>query len=132
MIEDKKQRLDQWLVFARFVKTRSLAANIISHGKLRINGKAVIKSHHRIQIGNEISFIHLDRLYHIKVLSLPQKRISPSEKESVFEYLDDILFVGDEKAIQHRIFSKVNVHKGKSEYSRKQNQEARKIKYKIP
>ncbi len=126
------QRLDQWLVFARFVKTRSLAAHIISHGKLRVNGKSVIKSHHRIQIDDEISFIHLDRLHHLKILSLPEKRISPKQKETVFSYLDDVLFVGDEKALLQRKLSKVNVHKGKEEYSRRQNQKAREIKYKIP
>ncbi len=132
MTEKSKQRLDQWLVFARFVKTRSLAVQIISHGKLRINGKVVIKSHHRIQIDDEISFIYLDRLHHIKILALPQKRISPFQKDSVFCYLSELLFVGNEKTLQHRSLSKVSVHKGKEEYSRKQNQKAREIKYKFP
>ncbi len=32
-----QQRLDQWLVFTRFAKTRELAKILITKGKLRIN-----------------------------------------------------------------------------------------------
>ncbi len=129
--EISEQRFDQWLVFARFVKTRSLATQIISHGQLRINGKAVNKSHFRIKKGDEVSFIHLDRLHHFKVLSLPQKRISPPQKDDVFCYMDEVIFVGDEQQRLQRRLSKVNIHKGKEEYSRKQNKMARELKYKL-
>ncbi len=132
MKEITEQRLDQWLVFARFVKTRSLAAHLISNGKLRINEKPIIKSHHRIKVDDEVSFIHLDRLHHFKILALPQKRISPPQKDMVFSYLDEVVFVGDEQKRLQRSFSKVSIHKGKEEYSRKQNKAARDIKYKFP
>ncbi len=132
MTEKQSQRLDKWLVFARFVKTRSLAARIISHGKLRINGKPVNKSHSAIHIGDEVSFIHLDRLHHFKILSLPPKRISAPQKDEVFSYQEEVVFVGDEKQLLRNSLSRVNIHKGKEEYSRKQNQKAREMKYKLP
>ncbi len=34
-----RQRLDKWLWFARFAKTRSLAARLIEDGFVRVNGQ---------------------------------------------------------------------------------------------
>lgn len=34
----RRQRLDKWLWFARVVKTRTLAAKLVSEGHVRING----------------------------------------------------------------------------------------------
>ena len=33
-----RQRLDKWLWFARFAKTRTLAARLVSEGSVRLNG----------------------------------------------------------------------------------------------
>ena len=34
----ERQRLDKWLWFARFAKTRTLAAKLVSEGAVRVNG----------------------------------------------------------------------------------------------
>lgn len=36
-------RLDKWLVFARFVRTRPLAVSLIEAGRIRLNGQKVSK-----------------------------------------------------------------------------------------
>jgi len=36
-----RQRLDKWLWFARVVKTRSLAARLVSDGHVRVNGRRI-------------------------------------------------------------------------------------------
>ena len=33
-----RQRLDKWLWFARFAKTRTLAAKLVAEGAVRVNG----------------------------------------------------------------------------------------------
>ena len=33
-----RQRLDKWLWFARFAKTRTLAAKLVTDGRVRVNG----------------------------------------------------------------------------------------------
>ena len=40
MPEDR-QRLDKWLWFARFAKTRTLAAKLVADGSVRVNGARV-------------------------------------------------------------------------------------------
>jgi ribosome-associated heat shock protein Hsp15 len=46
------RRLDQWLWFARFVKSRSLAARLCVTGIVTVNGMAVRKPNHMLRIGD--------------------------------------------------------------------------------
>ena len=48
-------RVDKWLWFARFFKTRSLAAKIVQQG-IRINQVKVTKAHHALKIGDVLTF----------------------------------------------------------------------------
>ena len=34
----ERQRLDKWLVYARFAKTRSVALELVENGRVRLNG----------------------------------------------------------------------------------------------
>ena len=43
-----RQRIDKWLCFARMVKTRTLAAAIVSQGQLRLNKARVSKPSHEV------------------------------------------------------------------------------------
>ena len=51
-----KQRLDKWLWFARFFKTRSLAAARVAAGDVRVDGDRVTKRATLIQAGNVLTF----------------------------------------------------------------------------
>ncbi len=37
-MREGRQRLDKWLWFARFAKTRTLAARLVTEGSVRVNG----------------------------------------------------------------------------------------------
>ncbi|MDB5559845.1 MAG: RNA-binding protein [Enterovirga sp.] len=37
-MREGRQRLDKWLWFARFAKTRTLAAKLVADGSVRVNG----------------------------------------------------------------------------------------------
>ena len=54
--ESAPVRLDRWLWYARFFKTKSLATKLISSGKLRINGEVTSKPHRHAQIGQVLTF----------------------------------------------------------------------------
>jgi ribosome-associated heat shock protein Hsp15 len=47
-----KGRLDQWLWFARFAKSRSLAARLCAAGLVSVNGVAVRKANHAVRVAD--------------------------------------------------------------------------------
>ena len=49
-------RLDKWLWFARFCKTRTLAANLCRSGRVRINKTPTEKPNHQIRPGDILTF----------------------------------------------------------------------------
>ena len=54
--ERAKARLDQWLWFARFVKSRSLAARLCAAGIVEINGSAVTKANQAVRVGDVVKW----------------------------------------------------------------------------
>ena len=53
----EKLRLDKWLWFARFFKTRSLAATRVAAGDIRVNSDRVTKRATLIQAGDVLTFV---------------------------------------------------------------------------
>ena len=49
------QRLDQWLYYARVAKTRSLCAEIVSKGRIRINRQVTDKPHAKLRVGDVLT-----------------------------------------------------------------------------
>lgn len=52
---DGGQRLDQWLWFARIVRTRVLAAALVRAGSVRVNGRHVDQPARRVQPGDVLT-----------------------------------------------------------------------------
>lgn len=67
-------RVDKWLWYARFFKTRAAASKMISSGKFRIDGMVVNKPHRTTQIGHVYTFAQGAQIRVIKVLALAQRR----------------------------------------------------------
>ncbi len=66
-------RLDKWLWAARFFKTRSLAAEAISGGKVHLNG-ARVKPAKAVSIGDELSIRRGEEKFTVTVLDLSARR----------------------------------------------------------
>ncbi|HTV97730.1 MAG TPA: S4 domain-containing protein [Steroidobacteraceae bacterium] len=66
-------RLDKWLWFARFYKTRSLATAAISGGRVHLNAERV-KPAHRVRIGDRLSLALDGVVAEFEILGLPQRR----------------------------------------------------------
>ena len=43
-------RLDKWLWYARFFKTRTLAAKLVTGGRIRVNGERIDKSAFKVGV----------------------------------------------------------------------------------
>lgn len=71
--DDARVRLDKWLWAARFFKTRSLAADAITGGKVTVRGDRV-KPARPVQVGDEIA-IRLGPYEHVvRVKALSERR----------------------------------------------------------
>ena len=87
-------RLDKWLWFARFFKTRTAATKLIQSGKLRINGIITNKPHKAASAGMVLTFPQANHIRVIKIVQLGQRRGPAFEAISMYEDLSpDILQV---------------------------------------
>lgn len=84
---DDGQRLDQWLCFARFAKTRTFAQALIDRGKVRVNAAKVDKVSHWLKAGDAItlSLGHTVRI--VKVLGFGKRRGPAPEAAGLYQEL---------------------------------------------
>jgi len=85
---DDSQRLDRWLVFARFFKTRALAADLVGAGRVRVNGQRVSKPGRTVRPGDVLTFAQGGRVRVIRVLAPGSRRGPPSEARGLYHDLD--------------------------------------------
>ncbi len=71
-------RVDRWLWFARFHKTRTLASAAVQAGHVKINGERA-RAGNRIVPGDTVELVKNQLLYRLSVLSLPVRRGPASE-----------------------------------------------------
>jgi len=81
-------RLDKWLWFARFVKTRSLATKLIVDGRMRVNGAPTHKAHYAVKVGDVLTFPLGPHIRVIKVVALGSRRGPAPEAQTLYEDLD--------------------------------------------
>ena len=78
-------RLDKWLWYARFFKSRSLATQFCLAGKLRIDGVIVKKAHHPVRSGQVLTFVRGRQVRVIKVLALGARRGPAPEAQALYD-----------------------------------------------
>jgi ribosome-associated heat shock protein Hsp15 len=79
------RRLDQWLWFARFAKSRSLASRLCTAGAIILNGVVVRKARHLIQIGDIIVVPQGVLSRTIRVKALGSRRGTSREAQLLYE-----------------------------------------------
>ena len=85
MIE--KIRLDTWLWYARFYKTRGLSSKAILSGKLRLNSNKIIKPASKVKIKDVLTINHVKLVRIIEVQSLGARRGPASEAQKLYKDL---------------------------------------------
>jgi ribosome-associated heat shock protein Hsp15 len=79
------RRLDQWLWFARFVKSRSLAARICTAGVVRVNQVTIKKANQMVRIGDTIAVTQGAFCRTVRVLGLGARRGPAAEARRLYE-----------------------------------------------
>jgi ribosome-associated heat shock protein Hsp15 len=79
------RRLDQWLWFARLVKSRSQAARLCVSGAIAVNGGAVTRARHPVRSGDTIVLAGRGLARKLTVLALGSRRGPAAEARQLYE-----------------------------------------------
>jgi ribosome-associated heat shock protein Hsp15 len=85
--DTKALRLDRWLWYARFFKTRNLATRLIASGKLRLNGEVMSKPHRTAVVGQVLTFMQQNDVRVIEIVVLGQRRGPATEAAELYNDL---------------------------------------------
>lgn len=77
-------RLDKWLWYARFCKSRSLATKLCKLGRVRVNRQIVQKPHYEVRPGDVLTFPLGKRVRVIEVVALGQRRGPAAEAQALY------------------------------------------------
>lgn len=80
-------RIDKWLWYARFFKTRTLASKVCNGGKLRVNSAPIAKAHHRVRQGDVLTFPQANTIRVIEVLAYGARRGPAPEAQLLYRDL---------------------------------------------
>ncbi len=78
-------RIDKWLWQARFVKTRSLAAKLVSAGHLRLNGEKIAKPAQAVGPGDVLTFPQGNRVRVVRIVALGERRGPAPEAQTLYD-----------------------------------------------
>ena len=84
---EESLRLDKWLWFARFFKSRSLASTQCLAGKVRVDGAVISKAHFAVRPGHVLTFVQGNHVRIVKVVALGTRRGPAPEAQQLYEDL---------------------------------------------
>jgi ribosome-associated heat shock protein Hsp15 len=84
-IADRSQRLDKWLWFARLLKSRTLAAELVAAGKVRVNGERVTKPSQIVKSGDTLTFVLHERPRVLEVVAGGDRRGPAAEAQALYK-----------------------------------------------
>lgn len=88
-MRDGRQRLDKWLWFARFAKTRTLAARLVTDGYVRVNGTRTDNAAKGLVLGDVITVSAPHATMAIRVMDLGTRRGPSEEAKQLYAALSD-------------------------------------------
>ena len=84
----ESQRLDKWLWYARFFKSRSLATRVCTRGRIRVNGKVTGKAHQGLHVGDVLTFPKGRDIRVVRILDLGARRGPAAEAQALYDDLE--------------------------------------------
>ncbi|WP_420566942.1 RNA-binding S4 domain-containing protein [Thalassovita sp.] len=84
-----KLRVDKWLWFARFYKTRGLASSQVTGGHIRVNGSKIAKASFGVTAGDVLTLPQGNQIRVVKVLQLGTRRGPAPEAQTLYEDLTE-------------------------------------------
>ena len=88
MAPDEALRLDKWLWFARFAKTRTLAAKLVTSGFVRLNGQRTDNAAKAVAIGDVVTVALARTTLVVRIEGLGERRGPATEARQLYADLD--------------------------------------------
>ncbi len=95
------QRIDRWLWFARFVKTRALAQRLVAKGKVRVNRSKITKPSQTVSPGDVVSFMNRDHIKVVEVIAIGTRRGPAPEARLLYREINPASAVATGTATHH-------------------------------
>lgn len=81
-------RIDKWLWYARFFKSRSLATSMVAAGRLRVNRTPISKPHYQVRPGDVLTFPQGPHIRVVEVVAIGTRRGPASEAQTLYTDID--------------------------------------------
>ena len=88
-MREDRQRLDKWLWFARFAKTRTLAAKLVTSGFVRVNGQRIDNAAKALSVGDVITIALARTTLVVRVEGLGERRGPALEARQLYADLNE-------------------------------------------
>lgn len=85
---EPRQRIDQWLWFARIVKSRSQAARLVSDGQVRVNKTKIGKPSHAVGAGDVLTLAVHGRVAVLAVVGCGKRRGPAAEARLLYQFIE--------------------------------------------
>jgi ribosome-associated heat shock protein Hsp15 len=103
MTENDNVRIDKWLWAARFFKTRSMAADAVERGRVRIGGEPV-KPARPVKVDDKIFVDNGSTRWEIVVLGLSDKRGPAPVAQALYRETEDSIVKRENDHEARRLF----------------------------
>ncbi|QIE42934.1 RNA-binding S4 domain-containing protein [Rhodobacteraceae bacterium SC52] len=80
-------RLDKWLWHARFFKTRSRSAEVVSGGHVRVNARPVSKASFAVRPGDTLTFAQGRTIRVVRIVGIADRRGPAAEAQALYDDL---------------------------------------------
>lgn len=101
MGDSKRARLDRWLWYARFFKTRSLARQAVEGGRVHLGG-ARVKPGRAVRPGDVLEIQRGEERFEVTVQALGERRGPASEAQGLYSESEASVARRTEAAAQRR------------------------------
>jgi ribosome-associated heat shock protein Hsp15 len=88
-MREDRQRLDKWLWFARFAKTRTLAAKLVTSGFVRVNGQRTDNAAKAVAVGDVVTLALARTTLVVRVEGLGLRRGPAPEARQLYIDLNE-------------------------------------------
>lgn len=87
-MREDRQRLDKWLWFARFARTRPMAVRLVEDGHVRVSGKRVENPALGLKPGDVLTLALPHATLVVRVTAFAPRRGSYEQAQTLYEVLD--------------------------------------------